>query len=101
MLQDFYKAKLEEAGIEVLIPGEKDIELINSAIFNELCLGIIKPDSKQEFLKIIKELSLKGAQGAILGCTEIGLLVKQEDTAVPLFDTTLIHAKAAAFAALK
>jgi aspartate racemase len=101
MLQDFYKAKLEEAGIKVLIPGEKDIELVNSAIFNELCLGIIKPDSKQEFLRIIKELSLKGAQGVILGCTEIGLLVKQEDTSVPLFDTTLIHAKATALAALK
>lgn len=100
MLQDFYKVKLEEAGVNVLIPGERDIEYINDVIFKELCLGVINNAAKQEFLRIIKELSGNGAQGAILGCTEIGLLVKQEDTAVPLFDTTLIHAKAAAIAAL-
>lgn len=101
MQQDFYKAKLNEVGIDVLIPGEKDIECINKIIFEELCLGIINFDSKQEFLRVINELSGKGAQGAILGCTEIGLLVTQEDTTVPLFDTTRIHARAAAFAALK
>lgn len=101
MLQDFYKAKVEEAGIQILIPEEGDIEFINSVIFNELCLGKIKTDSKQEFLRIIKELSLKGAQGVILGCTEIGLLVKKEDTDVLLFDTTFIHAEAAATAALE
>ena len=100
MLQDFYKVKLEEAGVNVLIPGERDIEYINDVIFKELCLGIINNAAKQEFLRIIKELSGNGAQGAILGCTEIGLLVKQEDTAVPLFDTTLIHAKAAAIDSL-
>ncbi|NCB42068.1 MAG: aspartate/glutamate racemase family protein [Clostridia bacterium] len=100
MLQDFYKAKVEEKEISVLIPNENDIEFINGVIFNELCLGIIKAESKQEFLRVIKELSLNGAQGVILGCTEIGLLVKQEDTDVPLFDTTFIHAKAAAIAAL-
>lgn len=100
MEQDFYKCKLIEQGIEVLIPEEGDIEQINSVIFEELCLGRMKADSKQQFLKIIEELSIKGAQGVILGCTEIGLLVKQEDTEVPLFDTTLIHAKRAALAAL-
>lgn len=101
MKQDFYKEKLIEKGIEVLIPEEKDIAFINDVIFKELCLGSIRPDSKREFLRIIKEISLKGAQGVILGCTEIGLLVKQEDTDVPLFDTTFIHARMAALAALQ
>lgn len=101
MKQDFYKSKLTEAGIEVLIPEEKDIEYINSVIFKELCLGHMKVESNKQFLRIIAELSAKGAQGVILGCTEIGLLVKQENTEVPLFDTTFIHAKRAALAALK
>ena len=100
MLQDFYKAKLEEEGIDVLIPGQEDIEFINDVIFKELCIGYISAGSKKEFLRIISELSQRGAQGVILGCTEIGLLVKQEDTEIPLFDTTYIHAKAAALAAL-
>lgn len=101
MKQDFYKSKLTEAGIEVLIPEEKDIEYINSVIFKELCLGHMKVESNKQFLRIIAELSAKGAQGVILGCTEIGLLVKQENTEVPLFNTTFIHAKRAALAALK
>lgn len=101
MLQDFYKEKLTERGIEVMIPGEEDIEMVNNVIFKELCLGDIKSSSKLAFLRIIQELSEKGAQGVILGCTEIGMLVSQSDTSVPLFDTTLIHAKSAALTALQ
>ncbi len=101
MLQNFYKDKLTQRGIEVLIPNEADIDIINHVIFTELCLGKIKDSSKLAFLRIIQELSEKGAQGVILGCTEIGMLVSQSDTSVPLFDTTLIHAKSAALAALQ
>lgn len=100
MTQDFYKDKLIEKGIEVMIPQEADIELVNNVIFRELCLGEIKNSSKLDFLRIIDELSGMGVQGIILGCTEIGMLVNQEDTSIPLFDTTLIHARKAALAAL-
>lgn len=100
MTQDFYKDKLIEKGIEVMIPEESDIELVNNVIFRELCLGEVKNSSKLDFLRIIDELSGMGAQGIILGCTEIGMLVNQEDTSIPLFDTTLIHAKKAALEAL-
>ncbi|WP_027398470.1 aspartate/glutamate racemase family protein [Anaerovorax odorimutans] len=96
MKQDFYKEKLISVGIDVLIPDEDEIELVNNVIYNELCLGIISEKSKEEYLKIITRLSNKGAQGIILGCTEIGLLIKQEYTAIPLFDTTEIHAEKAA-----
>ncbi len=96
MTQDFYKSKLIDRNIEVLIPDEKDIEIINSVIYTELCMGIISPKSKVEFIRIIDLLSSMGAQGIILGCTEIGLLVKQADTATPIFDTTYIHATKAA-----
>lgn len=96
MTQDFYKKKIEDKGIKVLIPDKKDIEFINSVIYGELCLGNILENSKAEYIRIIEELAEKGAQGVILGCTEIGLLVKQDDTKVPLFDTTVIHATKAA-----
>lgn len=96
MQQDFYKSKLMEAGLEVIIPSEEDITLINSTIYQELCLGIISQKSKDEFLRIINSQADAGAEGIILGCTEIGLLVGQQDTSVPLFDTTLIHATKAA-----
>ena len=101
MQQDFYKQILIDNGIEVIIPNSKDIEIVNSVIFNELCLGKIKKESKEEYLRIIKELSKAGAKGVILGCTEIGLLIKQEDTDVPLFDTTNIHATSAALYAIE
>ena len=93
MTQDFYKDKLLEVGIEVLIPCENDIEKINSVIFNELCQGVIQEQSRYEFIRIIGELEKQGAQGIILGCTEIGLIIKQEDVLARLFDTTIIHAK--------
>ena len=96
MQQDFYKDILASNGIEVIIPDEADMELINRVIFQELCLGIISGQSKQEYLRIIGDLGKKGAQGVILGCTEIGLLIRQEDTMLPVFDTTLIHAQKAA-----
>lgn len=101
MEQDFYKEKLKKAGIQTIIPEVKDREIINSVIYNELCKGVISEDSKKEFLRIINGLSLSGAEGIILGCTEIGLLVNKEDTDIPLFDTALIHAAAAAREALK
>lgn len=92
MCQDFYKSRLLDRGIEVLIPEAADVELVDHVIFRELCLGQLNPSSKQEFLRIIDALATKGAQGVILGCTEIGLLIQQPDTALPVFDTTLIHA---------
>ena len=101
MEQNFYKNRLTEKGIEVIIPNDDDRAVVNQAIYEELCLGIISPSSKQKFLEIIMKLSTQGAEGIILGCTEIGLLVQQQDTKVPLFDTTLIHAKSAALYALK
>ncbi|MBE5974627.1 MAG: aspartate/glutamate racemase family protein [Paenibacillaceae bacterium] len=96
MTQEFYKEKLENAGITVLIPDAQEIEVVNSIIYDELCLGSILETSKERFLQIIETLKKRGAQGVILGCTEIGLLIKQEDTDLPVFDTTRIHAVKAA-----
>lgn len=96
MTQDFYKDKLISAGIEVLIPDEQGIEAVNDIIYNELVLGIISESSKAKYLRIIDALSKRGAQGVILGCTEIGLLIGQKDTELPVFDTTQIHAAKAA-----
>ena len=101
MEQDFYKSKLIEKGINVIIPDKNDIEIINKVIYDELCLGIINPESKAKYLEIVKTLKQKGAEGIILGCTEIGLLIKSEDTDVPLFDTALIHAEQAAIYSIK
>jgi aspartate racemase len=101
MEQGFYKSRLEERGIKVLIPGDNDREIVNKVIFQELCLGSIREDSRLEFKRIINSLIHEGAEGIILGCTEIGLLVQQEDASVPLFDTTLIHAEGAVDYALE
>ena len=101
MEQDFYQSVIADSGIEVLIPGEEARALVNAVIFDELCRGVISQDSRRAFLDIIAELAGRGAQGVILGCTEIGLLVRQEDTPVPLFDTTRLHAKRAALDALE
>lgn len=100
MTQDFYTDRIRKSGIDVIIPDERDIETINRVIYEELCLGIISDHSKQEFLRIIASFEKRSAQGVILGCTEIGLLVRQEDVALPVFDTTRIHAKKAALIAL-
>jgi len=101
MEQDFYKSKLIEKGINVIIPDKNDVEIINKVIYDELCLGTINSDSKKKFLEIVDKLRNKGAEGIILGCTEIGLLIKNEDTDVPLFDTAIIHAEQAAMYSIK
>lgn len=101
MTQDFYKEKLIGAGIEVLIPGEEEIEEINEVIFKELCRGIISEASKQKYLAVIDKLAAAGAQGVILGCTEIGMLIREADTALPVFDTTQIHATKAALLSIR
>ena len=100
MTQDFYKEKLRENGIEVLVPEEKDIEIVNHVIYEELCLGKILDSSKKEYIRIIDGLKEKGAQGVILGCTEIGLLISQKDSPLPVYDTTEIHALSACEKAL-
>lgn len=100
MTQDFYKRRLIEGGVEVLVPNADEMEAVNEIIFDELCPGKILSRSKEKFLQIIEGLRARGAQGAILGCTEIGLLVSQADTAARLFDTTQIHIDAAVNLAL-
>ncbi|WP_088188926.1 aspartate/glutamate racemase family protein [Desulfosporosinus sp. FKA] len=101
MEQDFYKSRLEAQGIKVLIPQETDRVIVNDVIFNELCLGQILEESRANYKRIIQNLIEQGAKGIILGCTEIGLLVKPEDSTVLLFDTTVLHAKEAVNLALK
>lgn len=100
MKQDFYKAKIQEAGIDVVIPNESDMEMVNHVIFHELCMGIISEESRQKYAAVIADLKERGAQGVILGCTEIGLLVTQADSPLPIFDTTRIHAEKAALFAI-
>lgn len=100
MTETFYREKLERAGIAVLIPDEQGVELVNRVIYEELCLGDVSNASKAEYLRIIAELEKQGAEGVILGCTEIGLLLRQKDIALPVFDTTTIHATRAAMLAL-
>ncbi|MED3888731.1 amino acid racemase [Peribacillus frigoritolerans] len=92
MEQDFYKTRIETNGIKVLIPSEEDRKVLNKVIYEELCLGEIQQSSRDYYKKVIKGLVDDGAEGIILGCTEIGLLVKPEDSEVPLFDTAVIHA---------
>lgn len=101
MTQEFYREKLTERGIDVLIPEGEEIDLVNRVIFDELCLGLVKEDSKAAYLKVIANLQARGAQGVLLGCTELGLIVSQEDVSLPLFDTTVIHAKKAIELALR
>jgi aspartate racemase len=96
MEQDFYKGRLmQKYGLEVLVPNEPDRKIVHSVIYQELCLGRMIESSKIEYLRIIKRLANQGAEGVILGCTEIGLLVNQSDTDIELCDTTAIHAEKA------
>ncbi len=95
MEQQFYKDKLSKHGISVIIPEFEERRFIHSSILDEMAKEIFKEETKQRYLKIINELILQGAEGIILGCTEIPILIKQPDVSVPLFDTTLIHASAA------
>jgi aspartate racemase len=96
MEQDFYKGRLTERfGIEVIVPTAPQRDLVHRVIYEELCQGRICDSSRGQYIEIINDLYQAGAQAVILGCTEIGLLVGQQDVAVPLFDTTKIHAAAA------
>ena len=101
MEQDFYKNKLIDRGIEVVIPDDEDRAEVNRVIYEELCLGKILLASKKRFLDIMDKLAKNGAQGVILGCTEIGLLVQQKDTEISLFDTAAIHAESAALKSIE
>ena len=100
MKQDFYKDRLSDRGIDVIIPDDVDVDVVNRIIFEELCVGKINEKSRKIFQKIIEKMQKKGAEGVILGCTEIGLLIHQSDVSVPVFDTTVIHAKKAVQIAL-
>ncbi|MBS1512326.1 MAG: aspartate/glutamate racemase family protein [Bacteroidetes bacterium] len=95
MQMDFYTAQLKALGIETIIPSADDIAYINHAIYEEFGCGIFLPETKTGFLQIIEQLVKDGAEGVILGCTEIPILIQQKDCSVPVFDTTLIHVSAA------
>ena len=101
MTEDFYRDRLVRRGFTVLIPEGDDIEDVNRIIFDELCMGEVKDESREKYIKIIKSLQAKGAEGVILGCTEIGMLIQQKDSPIPVFDTTVIHAERAAELALE
>lgn len=100
MEQDFYRARIASHGIEVLVPDAPQRDTIHRVIFEELCHGRIEATSRAAYVEVIRALVAQGAEGVILGCTEIGLLVGPGDSPVPVFDTTAIHAAAAAAAAL-
>ena len=101
MEEDFYKGRLEEHGIEVVVPPAEDRATVHRVIYEELCLGEVKDASRAAFLDVIAALCDEGAEAVVEGCTEIGMLVGPEDTDVPLFDTTVIHAEAAVARALE
>lgn len=101
MEQAFYRQRLiERHGLDVIVPDADGRELVHKVIYEELCLGRIRDESREAYRRIIAELAARGAQGVILGCTEIGLLIGPADVDVPLFDTTALHARAAALAAI-
>ena len=95
MTQDFYKQRLIDAGLKVLIPAEDKRAEVHRIIKKELCAGKFKDSSRQYYIDVIATLAEQGAEGVILGCTEIGLLITQDDSLIPVFDTTAIHARAA------
>ncbi|MCP4583924.1 MAG: aspartate/glutamate racemase family protein [candidate division Zixibacteria bacterium] len=96
MEEDFYKGRLKDKfDIEVLIPDKQDRQIVHDVIYDELGAGVINDDSRQLYIKIIKLLTERGAEGIVLGCTEIPLLISRNNCPVPVFDTTLIHAEAA------
>jgi aspartate racemase len=96
MEEDFYRGRLtEKQGLEVIIPTERERDIVHRVIFDELCLGEIREPSKEQYVRIMDHLVRDGAEGIILGCTEISLLIQEEDNQIPLFDTTKIHAVAA------
>lgn len=96
MEQEFYRGRLEHFGLTPLVPDDAQREIVHRVIYDELCRGECRPDSRAAYRAIIADLAARGAQAVILGCTEIGLLVGASDSTVPLFDTTSIHAEYAA-----
>jgi aspartate racemase len=100
MEQDFYRGRLAEHGLEVLIPEPADRDMVHRVIYDELCQGIIRPESRAAYRRVIDELVSRGAEGVILGCTEIELLIWPDDSPVPVFPTTRLHVEAAVDAAL-
>jgi len=101
MEQEFYRGRLEQHGFEVVVPSEGERKSIHGIIYEELCHGRVLASSRSECERIVSELAARGAQGVVLGCTEIGLLLRPEDSSVPLFDTAQIHAEEAARYALE
>lgn len=101
MQSDFFQKAFQRYNLEIIVPNQEDQKLVNEVIFNELTFHIIKPESKRGYLEVIGRLQQEGAEGVILGCTEIPLLIKQEDSPIPVFDTTTIHAMAALEYAMK
>ncbi len=101
MEQEFYKGRLQQQfGIDVLIPDAEQRQQVHRVIYEELCLGTIRTESRAQYVEIVEDLHRRGAQAVILGCTEIALLIQQHDTDVPLYDTTKIHAEQAVQLAL-
>jgi aspartate racemase len=102
MEQDFYKGRLiEKYGLNVLVPPKPDRDIVHQIIYDELCLGVAKDSSRAEYLRIMEDLRNRGAEGIIEGCTEIVMLVQQQHTGIPLFDTTSIHAEEAVLEATR
>ena len=101
MEEAFYRGRLEQNhGLNVIVPNEVDRQIVHRIIYDELCLGVVKEDSRKEYLRIMEKMRSDGAEGIIEGCTEIVMLVQQSHTEIPLFDTTAIHAEAAVEMAL-
>jgi len=101
MEQEFYRGRLEERyGLEVLVPSEEDRESVHRIIYGELCRGQILETSRSEYRRVVSDFAARGCEGVILGCTEVGLLLRSSDAQVPLFDTAQIHAEEAALYAL-
>jgi aspartate racemase len=100
MEQEFYRRRLEARGLRVVVPDRADRELVHRVIYDELCLGRTEEHSRAEYHRIAAALADRGAEGVVLGCTEIGMLLRDGDLAVPFFDTARIHAEAAALRAL-
>ena len=101
MEQDFYRGRLEaEHGLEVLVPDAAGRKAVHEIIYDELCRGVIRAESKARYQEVVANLLAEGAEGVILGCTEVGLLIQEGDVPAPVFDTTQLHAEAAVDAAL-
>lgn len=102
MTEDFYRGRLmEKFGIEVVVPEDRDRDTVHNIIYDELCRGIIREESRRAYIEIIEELKVRGAEGVILGCTEIPLLIGDGDVSIPVFDTTKIHSTALVAEAIK